>query len=285
MAESDTGLRHFDTHDADWVCLLDEKKVTAEPLVGRATDFLAKIHRASLLVEPADCLSLYGVDCAPGFHIPTHYHDIDQFLLVIRGELRMGNHRFHPGHGAFMPAGNPYNVHFGRAGGCFLEFRDIPAFRTAYTAKDAPLAGPGAPVAIPGWSKPEGDKRKTVFFDAETCPAVACTGFGPGDSGRIAPEGLAAAFRYQALHLIPGTGYSMISVATDNAINVPRHRQDADKIIYVLSGEMRLGEGMPALRPGAGISVPAWTPLEISIGAAGVKYLEYRKQSGWHTDW
>ena len=129
------------------------------------------------------------------------------------------------------------------------------------------------------------DKRKTVFFDAETCPAVACTGFGPGDSGRIAPEGLAAAFRYQALHLIPGNGYSMISVATDNAINVPRHRQDADKIIYVLSGEMRLGEGMPALRPGAGISVPAWTPLEISIGAAGVKYLEYRKQSGWHTDW
>ena len=284
-ADSGHGVRHFDTHDADWVCLLDEKKVTAEPLVGRATDFLSKIHRASLLVEPADALSLYGVDCAPGFYIPTHHHDIDQFLLVIRGELRMGNHRFHPGHGAFMPAGNPYNVQFGRAGGCFLEFRDIPAFRTAYTVRDAPKAGPNAPTAIPGWSKPEGDKRKTVFFDAETCPTITCTGLGPGDLGRSAPAELAKALRYQALHLIPGDGYSMISVATDGALDFPRHCQDADKIIYVLSGEMRLRAGDKPLRPGAGVSVPAWTPLEISTGAAGVKYLEFRKQSGWHTDW
>lgn len=285
MAEGEVLQQRFDIHDTDWVCLLDEKDGAREVLDGRRDEYLSQISRAALLVDPPDCLSVWGVAFAPGFYIRTHYHDVDQFLLVIRGEFRMGSRTLRAGHGAFMPAGNPYNVHVGRAGGCFLEFREGAAYRTAFSAADAPSVGPGAPTEIPGWSRLEGKRRKTTFFDAETCPAIACPGLGPGDLGRAAPAALADALRYQSLHVIPGDGYSMISVATDRALRLPRHHQDADRVIYVLSGEMQLGADGKPLRAGAGLSVPAWTPLEIATGPVGVKYLEYRKQSGWHTDW
>ncbi len=278
-------LQQFDVHDAEWVRLLDEKQQAPEALIGRQAEYLSQISRAALLVEPPDRLSVWGVAFAPGFYVRTHYHDVDQFLLVIRGEFRIGSRTLRPGHGVFMPAGNPYNATVGRAGGSFLEFREVANYRTAFSAADAPSVGPDAPTAIPGWSRPEGKKRTTKFFDAETCPAIACPGLGPGDLGRAAPAAPAGALRYQSLHVIPGDGYSMISVATDRALHVPRHHQDADRIIYVLAGEMSLAANPKPLRAGAGLFVPAWTPLEIGTGPVGVKYLEFRKQSGWHTDW
>lgn len=284
QADSSNLLRVFDAHDADWCCLLDERQNVAESLTGREASYLSKIRRASLLAEPPDRLSLYGVAFDPDFYIPTHYHDVDQFLIVISGEFRMGKHRLRPGHGAFMPAGNPYNVTVGRAGGSFLEFRDVPAYRTAFSTQDAHLAGVGAPVEIPGWSRPESKKGKTVFFDSDTCQGFESAGFGPGDLETSVPAEIMVGARYQALHLL-AAGYSMISVTTDRALDFPRHQQDADKIVYVLAGAMSLGTEQAALRSGSGIFVPAMTPVQFSAGPAGVKYLEFRKQASWRTAW
>ena len=283
--ESGALFRHFDVHDANWYTPLEERQHLAVPLSGKQTTFTTNIRRASLLVDPPDRLSLYGVAFEPGFYIPTHFHEVDQFLLVIRGEFSMGSHRLRLGHGAFMPAGNPYNVTWGRAGGSFLEFREVPAYQTAFSVKDAPLIGPNAPTEIPGWSKPKDDRRKTVFFDAETCPAVTCRGFGPGDAVTNAPPQLTTAARYQALHMPDADGYSMISVAIDGALDVPRHHQDADKILYLLSGEMRLAGAPSPLRSGSGMFVPGNAPIDLRTGPAGAKYLEFRKQSRWATQW
>ncbi len=282
---SDNSPRHFDVHDAYWYTPLEERQHSAVPLSGKQTTFTTNIRRASLLVDPPDRLSLYGVAFEPGFYIPTHFHEVDQFLLVIRGEFSMGSHRLRLGQGAFMPAGNPYNVTWGRAGGSFLEFRETPAYQTAFSVKDAPLIGPNAPTAIPGWSKPKDDRRKTVFFDAETCPRIECAGFGPGDQAINAPSVLTGSACYQALHMSDDNGYSMISVAIDGALDVPCHQQDSDKILYVLSGEMRLQGTSSPLRSGSGMFVSGKTPIDLSTGPAGVKYLEFRKQSRWATQW
>lgn len=276
--------RFFDVHDAEWCCLLNEKQQSTEQLSGRQAAYLSKIRRASLLSDPPECLSLYGVAFDPGFYIPTHYHDVDQFLLVVDGEFRMGRRRLRAGQGMFTPAGNPYNVKVGRAGGRFLEFREIPAYRTAFAAKDAHHAGPGAPLEIPGWSKPA-ERLRTEFFDAETCTALECRAFGPGDLGSRVPSALSGAVRYQALHLPSNHGYSMISVMTDRAVDFPAHRQDADKIVYVLSGELKIGTEALPLRAGAGFFVPAMARSQFSAGPAGVKYAEFRKQATWRTQW
>lgn len=61
----------------------------------------------------------------PDFYVPTHYHDVDQFLLIVNGEFSMGSRTLRSGSGAFMPAGNAYNVTLGHAGGAFGLARDI----------------------------------------------------------------------------------------------------------------------------------------------------------------
>ncbi len=276
-------VRAFDVHDADWICLLNERNNPAESLAGRQAEYLSKIRRASLLTEPPDQLSVIGVSFDAGFHVRTHYHDVDQFLFIVEGEFRMGRHRLHPGHGAYMPAGNPYNAQVGRAGGTFLEFREVPFYRTAFVGPDADQVGAGTPKEIAGWQKPEPKKGKTSFFDVETCAAIACPGFGPGDGERV-PQSLAGALHYQALHA--GPGYSMHSVIADAGLVVPSHRQDADKIIYLLAGELAVADGTETvLRPGGGIHISSQTRVQLRIGPAGAKYLEFRKQPAWRTDW
>lgn len=283
--DSLTMPRLFDAHDAEWCCLANEQQNSTEKIANRRADYLAKIRRASFLAEPPDRLSLYGVAFDPGFYLATHYHDIDQFLFVIEGEFRMGRHRLHPGQGAFMPAGNPYNATVGRAGGAFLEFREIPFYRTAFSPQDVHFVGDGAPVEIAGWPKPKHKRGKTVFFDAESSPAIGCAGFGPGDQGNKMPRDIAAAIRYQALHTSPAEGYSMISVVTHKVLDVPRHRQDVDKIVYVLGGSMKFGPDGKVLRPGCGMFVPGMAPIRFSTGPSGVKFLEFRKQGRWSTEW
>jgi len=281
MLDNAQGLsRRFDIHDADWV------PRGADGLgAKRPQEYLSNIRRATLLADMPDRLSIYGLMFAPGFYIPTHYHDIDQYLLITSGELRMGTRRLRPGHCAFMPAGNSYNVTIGRAGGSFLEFRSIPAYRTAFSPKDLQIVGPDASTEIEGWIKPPGKKGNTEFIDIESAPLVACDGFGPGDAARGIPEVVASAARYQALHGITGDGYSMISVVFNGAVDVPAHRQDEDKVIFVVGGEMRFDEPMEALRPGAGLFLAAGTALNFCAGPAGVKYLELRKRPSWGTDW
>ena len=44
-------------------------------------------------------------------------------------------------------------------------------------------------------------------------------------------------------------------------------------------------EGNEGLRSGAGLFVPAGTPIQFRAEAAGVKYLEFRKQPQWRTEW
>lgn len=278
-----TALTSFDIHDADWRRRLDDTQNSQMSLSGRATEYISKIRRATLLAEPPESLSLFGLAFDPGAYIPTHYHDVDQFLLVINGELGFGNRRLRPGHGAFMPAGNAYNVKFGRAGGSFLEFRDVATFRTAFNGEDAHLAGYSVPREIAGWSKPAKKTGKTVFFDAETCVNESCSGFGPGDQNGNAPPAIVESMRYQRLHL-PEAGYSMVGVSAPNAVVIPPHRQDVDKIVYVLSGELKIDDSKTH-RAGSGVFVPASTPVQWASGTAGVRYVEFRKQPTWKTEW
>ena len=283
LAQERAGLRFFDVNDAEWISLLDEQKSPAESLVGRDKDYLSKIRRAQLLTEPADQLSVIGVAFEPDFRIATHYHDIDQFLLIIKGEFRMGRRRLHPGHCAYMPAGNPYGAQVGRAGGVFLEFRSAPFYRTAFLGNDSTHVGGAPPRSIEGWKKPEPKKGVTTFVDVETHPLVEATGFGPGDRTAIAAS-LQGALRYQMLH--GGPGYSLHSVIASGALQVPLHRQDADKVIYVLAGELTLvNQNGMALRPGTGVHVPAGRDVQIAIGAAGARYLEFRDTPFWRTTW
>ena len=99
--------------------------------------FDGQIRVQPLLADPDnDGMSAGCYYFEPNFVMPRHYHDTDQVVLVVEGELRQGNKVLKPGSGYFTPAGSPYAFTAGPAGCRIIEFRDRSNFRTVYVDDD-----------------------------------------------------------------------------------------------------------------------------------------------------
>jgi quercetin dioxygenase-like cupin family protein len=68
-------------------------------------------------------MHLLEMKLAPNFSLPRHHHNLDQLVLVLEGEARQGNRRFHAGDGYFTPAFTPYSTSAGPDGCRLLEIR------------------------------------------------------------------------------------------------------------------------------------------------------------------
>jgi quercetin dioxygenase-like cupin family protein len=63
---------------------------------------------------------------------------------------------------------------------------------------------------------------------------------------------------------------------------VPRHRHDSHEIIYIISGELKMGNRR--LGPGDGMSMPPNTPYGYTAGPEGVTILEARDKEYFTTE-
>jgi len=79
-----------------------------------------------------DGMSLGSYWFEPNFTMPSHYHDTDQIVYVVEGEMRQGGRILRPGSGYFTRAGTPYGFTVGPAGCRILEFRDVTQFATVF---------------------------------------------------------------------------------------------------------------------------------------------------------
>ena len=68
--------------------------------------------------------------------VPRHWHDVEQVIIVQRGELRQGNRVFGPGDGYFTPAHQSYTITAGSEGAEFIEFRSCPIDAFAFEYDD-----------------------------------------------------------------------------------------------------------------------------------------------------
>lgn len=82
--------------------------------------------------------SVLQVQYEPNGHIPAHYHDVDQVVVVVKGTLFQGKRRFDVGAGYYTPAYTRYSVTAGPEGVTVLEYRNcrLSDFDTVYVEKN-----------------------------------------------------------------------------------------------------------------------------------------------------
>jgi hypothetical protein len=73
--------------------------------------------------EYEDGLSLGLYYVGPGVGAPRHYHDSDQIIVILEGEMTVGKRRLRAGAGYFTKSGQQYSFKAGPRGCRFLEFR------------------------------------------------------------------------------------------------------------------------------------------------------------------
>jgi len=102
------------------------------------TEYFAGSTFAQPLVSDAEGngMSLACYRLAPNHIIQRHWHDTDQIIFVVDGEIWQGNRCIRPGQGYFTKAGAPYSIKAGPAGCKFLEFRDKTKFMTNFVEED-----------------------------------------------------------------------------------------------------------------------------------------------------
>jgi hypothetical protein len=67
--------------------------------------------------------SVLAMKLAPNFTIPRHYHETDQFVIVVEGTARQGNRHFKVGDAYVTPGNTPYALTAGPEGCRTIEIR------------------------------------------------------------------------------------------------------------------------------------------------------------------
>lgn len=92
-----------------------------------------RIAYQPLVVRPDDNgLSMIAYRFAPNTLLPRHWHDTPQIILVLEGELHLGNRVLGPGAGYFTEPEQVYSSKAGPEGCRIVEFRDATQFRTVF---------------------------------------------------------------------------------------------------------------------------------------------------------
>ena len=82
--------------------------------------------RAGIEIKPIWNDTSFLVRCAPGAVIAPHRHPLDERILVMTGEIRVGSRRLSAGDFQFSPAGSTHDeMH--SAGGCTLFIQRVAA--------------------------------------------------------------------------------------------------------------------------------------------------------------
>jgi hypothetical protein len=147
-------------HFFDWNEIPEEQAPTAENNVpGQVV-----IAQGLTGDEYEDGLSLGLYYVGPGVGAPRHYHDSDQIIVVLEGELTVGKRRLRTGAGYFTKRGQQYSFKAGPRGCRFLEFRPTTWFNVI-PAEGVVASSDG------GWADAATDDE----LDAETEAAVSST--------------------------------------------------------------------------------------------------------------
>lgn len=138
-------IQYFDIHHQPEVYIEgieDMTELVSFPDEVRAEVDLTEYFRGSTYVQPlisnpdGNGMSLACYRLAPNHIIQRHWHDSDQIIFVVDGEIWQGNRCVKPGEGYFTKAGASYAVKAGPAGVKFLEFRDVSNFMTNFVEGD-----------------------------------------------------------------------------------------------------------------------------------------------------
>jgi quercetin dioxygenase-like cupin family protein len=70
-----------------------------------------------------DAPELMEIRFEPDYVGPPHAHEIDEIVVVVEGELRLGSQSYGPGSSAFIPRMTLYALGAGPEGVTFLNFR------------------------------------------------------------------------------------------------------------------------------------------------------------------
>lgn len=148
MKTSDGGgrrIRYFDVHHEPEIHIQGIENmtdlVTFPESVRRDVDlteyFEGSTYAQPLVSDPdGDGMSLASYRLAPNHIIQRHWHDSDQIIFVLEGEIWQGNRCIRPGQGYFTKSGATYSIKAGPAGVKFLEFRDVSKFMTNFVEDD-----------------------------------------------------------------------------------------------------------------------------------------------------
>jgi hypothetical protein len=145
--------RHF----FDWSASPEEPSGPAENNVPRQLVMSSRLTGD----EYEDGLSLRLYYVGPGVGAPRHYHDSDQIIVVLEGELTVGKRRLGPGAGYFTQSGQQYSFKAGPRGCRFLEFRPNTWFNV--------IPAEGVATSDGGWDDSANDEQ----LEAETEAAVS----------------------------------------------------------------------------------------------------------------
>lgn len=138
-------IQYFDTHHQPEIYVEGIETMTdmvTFPDAVREEVDLTDYFEGSTFVQPLvsdgerNSMSLACYRLAPNHIIQRHWHDSDQIIFVVDGEIWQGNRCIKPGQGYFTRAGAPYTVKAGPAGVKFLEFRDVTNFMTHFVEDD-----------------------------------------------------------------------------------------------------------------------------------------------------
>lgn len=135
---SGKGLVFFDRHELPDILVEGAENLIEVPDSIRENVDLASYFENTtwfqpLVVQPeANGFSLVAYRFAPNHTTPRHYHDGDQIVFVLEGEVRLGNRKLGPGTGYFTAAGQTYSITAGPEGARIMEFRSVTEFRTVF---------------------------------------------------------------------------------------------------------------------------------------------------------
>ena len=108
---------------------VDHQEIMRVPETIRENVDLNKWYEKRFYVRPMvnvggdEPMSVIQVEYPPGAHIPAHFHDAPQVIIVLKGSVFQGKREITAGNGYYTPAGVRYAVTAGPEGASMVEVR------------------------------------------------------------------------------------------------------------------------------------------------------------------